>query len=202
MRQGSYHYQAVRERGLGRRWRLAVKKERLCLVVSGSPYNNAPGTEYVWIVPAAPGGDGLAVEALEHAARSDLDEEELDEPDQDYVRRVLDFVRWGIWGKEPFYAAPEPVLVAHRAALDRPARFDQGDIVHDGRNAFIVVSGRAFNTVPETGVIWTVPLGPGNTVQPDRVTTLDTGRLDTSRHRIPPDDLDALLSMIEGILDA
>ncbi|RBQ20946.1 hypothetical protein DP939_07740 [Spongiactinospora rosea] len=170
-------------------------------MVSGNVYNNAPGTEYIWIVPAAPGGGGLAVEALEHVARTDLDEEELNEPDQDHVRRVLDFVRWGIFGDEPFYAAPEPVLSAHRAALERPARFDQGDIVHDGDDAYIVISGRAFNTVPETGVIWTIPIGPENTLHPERVFAFDTGRLDTPRHCIPQEDLRALLEVIRRILD-
>ncbi|TDD22656.1 hypothetical protein E1287_39620 [Actinomadura sp. KC06] len=137
--------------------------------------------------------------ALDHIRRADLDPREEEAASTDYVSGALEWVRWGISGDQPWRDASAEFHEIHREALRAGGHLQQGDVVTDGRQTAVVISGAALNSAPGGDVVWAVGLVGQDEVGLDRAINLDTGRL-TKVDALDDDDRAGLMAAVMEII--
>jgi hypothetical protein len=192
------------DRGFGKRFRLAFGIARLHMIVSCTQFNTAPGIGYVWVVPvvktATAGTGAIEVRLLGHAAHGMISPaDNMFVPDDDIVSWAVEYVKWGINGREPRPDYPN-VQQEHQQAISAGSSLSQGDIVGYGPTAYVLVSGLAFNTFPRNNVVWGVPIGRDSIMHAELISTLPKEGLRTAGVKADEEGTTTLLGQLNRII--
>ena len=199
MEQGAVCYAAI-DHIMGTNFELRFSVPRIHMVVSCTEFNEAPGIGYVWVLPVDSSGS-LQVRQLHHAAHDKLMlTDDVPAPGESLVREAVQYVKWGINGREPQASDPEWHQELHRQAISTGSKFNQADIAVHRAVPYVIVSGLAFNTFPENDVVWGVPIARDSIMHAELILSLPKKRLRATKAKVDEEDTARLLGQLNRIL--
>ena len=189
------------DHSVGKGIRLAFGIARLHMIVSCTEFNSTPDLGAVWVVPVTRTGR-IEARLLGHAAHGTFwPADNVPVPDDDIVSWAVQYVKWGINGREPPPDSPDAQRELHQQAISAGSSFGQWDLVVYGSVPYILVSGLAFNTLPHNDVVWGVPImGTDNIMHAELISALPKERIRSTGRKVVEEDITNLHGQLNLII--